>query len=460
MSVIDTDTANVKVPIYTDKGIDAQALINASAISSYQWFIALICFLIVFFDGVDTAAMGFITPALAQEWGLQKAQLGPVMSAALGGMIFGALFSGPIADKFGRKIVLAVSMLVFGGFTLACAYATSLDSLVMFRFLTGIGLGAAMPNATTLFSEYTPARKRSLLVTCMFCGFNLGMAVGGFVSGWMIPKFGWASLFMLGGWAPLILMVMVILTLPESYRYLIVKNKNPARVRKILQRIAPTQIGNVTEFHVPEEKVETANKKSGLAMLFSQKYAKGTLLLWMTYFMGLVVVYLLTSWLPTLMRETGATSERAAFIGGLFQFGGVVSALFVGWAMDKFNPNRVIAGFYAATGIFAFIVGQSLDKPVMLAIFILCAGMAVNGAQSAMPVLSARFYLTQFRATGVAWMSGIGRFGAVFGAWIGAYLLGNHWSFTSILTMLMIPAFCAAVAVLIKSLVAHTDATQ
>jgi AAHS family 4-hydroxybenzoate transporter-like MFS transporter len=194
-------------------------------------------------------------------------------------------------------------------------------------------------------------------------------------------------------------------------------------------------------------------------MLFSPTYIKGTLLLWFTYFMGLVMIYLLTSWLPTLMRETGASMERAAFIGGLFQFGGVLSALFIGWAMDRFNPNRIIAGFYFVAGIFAFAVGQSLSSPILLAVLVLCAGVAINGAQSSMPALSARFYPTQCRATGVAWMSGIGRFGAVFGAWIGAVLLGQHWSFTAILSMLLIPATAAAVSIFVKSLVAHTDAT-
>ncbi|MCH4249184.1 MFS transporter [Acinetobacter populi] len=438
--------------------IDAQALINDAPLSKYQWFIAIVCFLIVFVDGIDTAAMGFIAPALAEDWGIDRSQLGPVMSAALGGMIVGALVSGPTADRFGRKIVLSISMLIFGGFTLASAYAQDLNTLVVFRFLTGIGLGAAMPNATTLFSEYCPQRIRSLLVTCMFCGYNLGMAMGGFLSSWLIPAFGWHSLFLLGGWSPLILMLMVIFILPESYRFLIVKGQNNEKVGQILKRIAPAQVQGVTEFHVPEEKNE-GNKKNVFAIMFSDKYAKGTLLLWFTYFMGLVVIYLLTSWLPTLMRETGATMERAAFIGGLFQFGGVLSALFIGWAMDRFNPNRIIAGFYLMAGIFALIVGQSLSNPTLLAFFILCAGVAVNGAQSSMPVLSARFYPTQCRATGVAWMSGIGRFGAVFGAWIGAVLLGNDWSFTMILSMLFIPATAAAIAIFIKSRVAHTDAT-
>lgn len=439
--------------------LDAQALINDAPLSKYQWLIAIVCFLIVFVDGIDTAAMGFIAPALAQDWGVDRSQLGPVMSAALGGMIIGALVSGPTADRFGRKIVLSVAMLIFGGFTLACAYSTTLDSLVIFRFLTGIGLGAAMPNATTLFSEYCPARIRSLLVTCMFCGYNLGMAMGGFISSWLIPAYGWHSLFLLGGWAPLILMLVVMVFLPESYRFLIVKGKNTEKVRQILTRIAPHKVQSVTEFHVPEEKTDTSSKKGVFGMLFSGKYAKGTVLLWVTYFMGLVVIYLLTSWLPTLMRETGASLERAAFLGGLFQFGGVLSALFIGWAMDRFNPNRIIAGFYLAAGIFAVIVGQSLSNPTLLALFILCAGIAVNGAQSSMPVLSARFYPTQCRATGVAWMSGIGRFGAVFGAWIGAVLLGNNWSFTMILSMLFIPAAAAAIAIFVKSIVAHTDAT-
>ena len=451
MASQDTTRSNISM--------DAQALINDSPLSAYQWMIAAICFFIVFLDGIDTAAMGFIAPALAQDWGLDRSQLGPVMSAALGGMIIGALVSGPTADRFGRKVVLSVSMLIFGGFTIACAYASNLDTLVVLRFLTGIGLGAAMPNATTLFSEYCPNRIRSLLVTCMFCGYNLGMAIGGFLSSWLIPKFGWHSLFLFGGWSPIILTIFVVGFLPESYRFLIVRGNSTEKVRKILSRIAPTQVQNVNEFHVPEEKSTVQKKQNVFAMLFSPSYVKGTLLLWFTYFMGLVMIYLLTSWLPTLMRETGATMERAAFIGGLFQFGGVLSALFIGWAMDRFNPNRIIAGFYFVAGIFAFTVGQSLSSPTLLAILVLCAGVAINGAQSSMPALSARFYPTQCRATGVAWMSGIGRFGAVFGAWIGAVLLGQNWSFTAILSMLLIPATAAAISIFVKSLVAHTDAT-
>ncbi|WP_236208112.1 MFS transporter [Pseudomonas tohonis] len=437
--------------------LDVQSFINAQPLSRYQWRIVLLCFLIVFLDGLDTAAMGFIAPALTQDWGIDRASLGPVMSAALIGMVFGALGSGPLADRFGRKIVLVVAVFLFGLFSLLSAFSSDIDQLLVLRLLTGLGLGAAMPNATTLLSEYTPERLKSLLVTSMFCGFNLGMASGGFVSAKMIPAFGWHSLLLLGGVLPLLLAVVLLLWLPESARYLVVRNRGADKVRQVLAPIAPAEVAVATDFSVPEQK--TVQSRNVLKVVFAGTYSAGTLLLWLTYFMGLVIVYLLTSWLPTLMRDSGASMEQAAFIGALFQFGGVLSAVGVGWAMDKFNPHKVIGIFYLLAGVFAYFVGQSLGQVTLLATLVLLAGMCINGAQSAMPSLAARFYPTQGRATGVSWMLGIGRFGAILGAWIGATLLGLGWNFEQVLTALVVPAAIATAAVVIKGLVSHADAT-
>ena len=437
--------------------LDVQSFINDQPLSRYQWRVVILCFLIVFLDGLDTAAMGFIAPALSQEWGIDRASLGPVMSAALIGMVFGALGSGPLADRFGRKGVLVAAVLVFGGFSLASAYASNVDQLLVLRFLTGLGLGAGMPNATTLLSEYTPERLKSLLVTSMFCGFNLGMAGGGFMSAKLIPAYGWHSLLVIGGVLPLLLALVLLAWLPESARFLVVRNRSVDRIRKTLAPIAPTLVAQASSFSVPEQKaVATRNV---FAVIFSATYGLGTLLLWLTYFMGLVIVYLLTSWLPTLMRDSGASMEQAAFIGALFQFGGVLSAVVVGWAMDRFNPHKVIGLFYLLAGVFAYAVGQSLGNITLLATLVLIAGMCVNGAQSAMPSLAARFYPTQGRATGVSWMLGIGRFGAILGAWSGATLLGLGWSFEQVLTALLVPAALATVGVVVKGLVSHADAT-
>ncbi|WP_070085815.1 MFS transporter [Pseudomonas sp. NBRC 111120] len=437
--------------------LDVQSFINQQPLSRYQWRVVLLCFLIVFLDGLDTAAMGFIAPALSQEWGIDRASLGPVMSAALIGMVFGALGSGPLADRFGRKGVLVGAVLVFGGFSLASAYATNVDQLLVLRFLTGLGLGAGMANATTLLSEYTPERLKSLLVTSMFCGFNLGMAGGGFISAKMIPAYGWHSLLVVGGVLPLLLAVVLMVWLPESARFLVVRNRGTDRVRKTLSPIAPQVVAEAASFSVPEQKAVAA--RNVFSVIFSGTYGLGTVLLWLTYFMGLVIVYLLTSWLPTLMRDSGASMEQAAFIGALFQFGGVLSAVGVGWAMDRFNPHKVIGVFYLLAGVFAYAVGQSLGNITLLATLVLVAGMCVNGAQSAMPSLAARFYPTQGRATGVSWMLGIGRFGAILGAWSGATLLGLGWSFEQVLTALLVPAALATVGVVVKGLVSHADAT-
>lgn len=448
-------TSQAHVPVAGT--LDVQRFINAQPLSAYQWRVVLLCFLIVFLDGLDTAAMGFIAPALTQEWGIDRASLGPVMSAALIGMVFGALGSGPLADRFGRKLVLVGAVFLFGLFSLFSAFSANVDQLLVLRFLTGLGLGAAMPNATTLLSEYTPERIKSLLVTSMFCGFNLGMAGGGFLYAKLIPAFGWHSLLLIGGLLPLLLTLVLLLWLPESARYLVVRNKGDERVRRVLAPIAPSEVAVASGFSVPEQ--QTVQSRNVFRVIFSGTYSAGTLLLWLTYFMGLVIVYLLTSWLPTLLRDSGASLEQAASIGALFQLGGVLSAVGVGWAMDRFDPHRVIGVFYLLAGVFAWLVGQSLGQMTLLATLVLVAGMCINGAQSAMPSLAARFYPTQGRATGVSWMLGIGRFGAILGAWIGATLLGLGWNFEQVLTALVLPAALATAAVLVKGLVSHADAT-
>lgn len=444
-------------PVETGVVLDIQTFIDKRPLSVYQWMIVVLCFLVVFIDGIDTSAMGYIAPALTDDWGVDRASLGPVMSAALIGMVFGALGSGPIADRYGRKVVLVTSVCLFGLFSLLSAFTSNIDQLVVMRLLTGIGLGAVMPNATTLLSEYTPERYKSLLVTSMFCGFNLGMACGGFIAAAMIPAFGWKSLLVLGGILPLALGLALLIWLPESARYLLVRNRGIERVRKALAPIGPDEVGRAHSFSVPEQK--TVQTRNALAVVFSGVYSTGTLLLWLTYFMGLMVIYLLSSWLPTLLREGGASLEQAAVIGSLFQFGGVLSSVFVGWAMDRFNPHKVIGLFYLAAGVFTYLVGQSVGDTLLLATVILLSGMCMNGAQSAMPSLAARFYPTQGRATGVSWMLGIGRFGAISGAWFGATLVGFGWSFEQVLTALVVPATIAAVAIVIKGLVSHADAT-
>jgi AAHS family 4-hydroxybenzoate transporter-like MFS transporter len=198
--------------------LNVQSFLNEHPFSPYQWLIFALCFLIVLLDGFDTAAIGFVAPSLIKEWGIARPALAPVLSAALFGLAAGAFAAGPLSDRFGRKRVLVTSVALFGVACTASYFAADLGQLTVLRFITGLGLGAAMPNAVTLMIEYCPDQRRATLTNTMFCGFPLGAALGGFLAAWMIPQWGWRSVFLLGGVAPLVLTVLMLVILPESVR--------------------------------------------------------------------------------------------------------------------------------------------------------------------------------------------------------------------------------------------------
>ena len=429
--------------------IDVQQFLDDHRFSAFQWAILVLCFFVVAVDGLDTAAMGFIAPSLVSEWGVTKAALAPVMSAALFGLAIGALTAGPLADRYGRKKVIVASALIFGLTSLSSAASWSLWSLTGFRFLTGLGLGAAMPNTVTLMSEYAPRGRRALLSTLMFCGFTLGSASSGFVASHSIPAYGWRSLLVVGGVLPVILVVFLAIILPESVRFLVCKGAPADRVAKILRRIcAKTDFTNIA-FTVPE--VVGAQSESSIKALFRHNNTTGTLLLWITYFMGLVVVYLLTGWLPTLMKEAGVPMAQAAVVTGMFMFGSTFGTVLMGWLMDRINNHLVMGVSYAAAAICVVAIGIHPGEVALLRVLVFAAGFAM-GAQTSMVILAAQFYQTQYRATGVSWMLGIGRFGGILGASMGGVLMTLGWDFRTIFFGLAVPAVLAAVAVGLKGI--------
>jgi len=427
--------------------IDVQAFLDDQPFSPFRWAILILCFLVVAVDGLDTAAMGFIAPSLVTEWGVTKAELAPVMGAALFGLAIGALTAGPLADKYGRKRVILASAFIFGAASLCSATSWSLTSLTVFRFLTGLGLGAAMPNTVTLMSEYAPSRKRALFSTLMFCGFSLGSAASGFVASHLIPAFGWRSLLILGGVLPIILTVLLAVVLPESVRFLVCKNAPAWQIASILRRISKgTNFSNVS-FTVPE--IVGASAESSIKALFRHNNTLGTILLWVTYFMGLVVVYMLTGWLPTLMKEAGIPMSQASVVTGMFMFGSTFGAILMGWLMDRMNSHVVMGISYAAAAVCVIAIGMHPGDVALLRVLVFAAGFAM-GAQVSMVILAAQFYRTQCRATGVSWMLGIGRFGGILGASIGGVLMTFGWGFQTIFFSLAIPAALAAAAVSLK----------
>ena len=431
----------------TSQRIDVQSFLNEQPFSGFQWGIFILCGLITMFDGFDTAAIGYIAPSLLKEWGIPKPALAPVLSAALFGLAAGALAAGPLADRFGRRRVLITSVFLFGLASLACATASNINELTMLRFVTGLGLGAAMPNAVTLLSEYCPDARRATLTNAMFCGFPLGASLGGFLAAWMIPHLGWRSVLVLCGVAPVVLGLVLIVFLPESVRFMVARSWPARRIAAVLSRISVTA-AYVSEF-VMSEKVRTQSEKGGLGLVLSRSYIVGSVALWVTYFMGLVIFYALINWMPVLFGDAGIDPRTGTLIAALFPLGGIGAILF-GWLMDRFNGNRLIAVGYALTAVGVFLIGHAAGNVGLLMLTVLCAGTLMNTAQSSMPALAAAFYPTSGRATGVAWMLGIGRFGGIAGSFLVAALSARKLGFADIFLYVAVPGVIAAIALLVK----------
>ena len=426
--------------------VNVQTFLNEHPFSPFQWLIFFMCFVIVLLDGFDTAAIGFIAPSLIGEWGIAKPALAPVLSAALFGLACGALGSGPLSDRLGRRSMLVGSVLLFGVACLGSAFSTGIDQLTVLRFITGVGLGAAMPNAVTMMGEYCPDRRRATVINLMFCGFPLGAAVGGFLAAWMIPHFGWRSVLVLGGITPLLLLVLLLTSMPESVRYLVAHRRPVERIRAALARVS-ADAHDAQAFTMTESAPQTGGK--GIGVVLSRSYLVGSLMLWLAYFMGLVIFYASINWMPILLKDAGLTPQRATLISALFPLGGI-GAVLSGLLMDRFNANRIIAACYALTAVSVYFIGQAVGNVGALVVIVFLAGVLMNTAQSSLPALAAAFYPTEGRGTGVAWMLGIGRFGGIAGSFLVAELARRHVSFGGIFATIAAAGLVSCVALLIK----------
>jgi AAHS family 4-hydroxybenzoate transporter-like MFS transporter len=423
---------------------DVRQFIDERPVSRYQLQVAAMCSLLVFVDGFDAQAMGYVAPALSAAMQIPRSVLGPVISSGLVGMMIGAMVSGPLADQFGRRPVLIGCALIFGVGSLLTATAQSVEGLVAFRAVTGLGMGGAMPNAIALTSEYMPRRRRGTAVTTMICGFSLGAAVGGFVAAAVIPRFGWQSVFIVGGVAPLLIAGAAFLWLPDSIRFLLVRGGRDEQVRHHLGRIAPGAVLPHTlsgDFGDGEPHGALVVKQ-----LFMGRRAAGTALIWVVYFMNLLNLYFLNSWLPTIMSDTHMPVATAIRLTALFQVGGIGGALVLGALLDRWFSFWILAGCYLWAAVCVFFIGAASGSTVLLGVTIASAGLGIIGGQNACHALTAAFYPTAMRSTGVGWALGIGRIGSIVGPVLGGLLLARGTPIGQVFWAAAVPALIATMA--------------
>ena len=424
--------------------VEISHVLDSNKISGFQVGIFILCGLCLIMDGFDVQALGYLAPAIIKDWSLAPAQMGVVLSAALFGILVGSIVFSTIADRIGRRPVLVIATFFFAFVTLMTARAQTLGELRLLRFIAGVGLGGIMPNAVALVGEYTPRRLRVLMVLVVTNGFNLGGVIGGLLSAWMVPNFGWRSVFYVGGAIPLVIGILMFFGLPESLQFLVLRGNAAAKIAKWVNRIDKTaRVDASTNFVVHEEKA----KGVPILHLFSDGRAVGTTLLWIINFMNLLNLYFMASWLPTIVSQS-FTGRVPQLVGTTLQVGGVIGTLAFSWFISRLGFIPVLATAFFTASVSILLIGQPGFALALLFAVVFVAGFCVVGGQGAVNALAASYYPTDLRSTGVGSGLGIGRIGGIVGPYIAGLLVGAKWMPREIFYTAAIPALISAIAML------------
>jgi AAHS family 4-hydroxybenzoate transporter-like MFS transporter len=436
--------------------LDIEQVIDGARLGPLHWRVMTLCALVTLLDGFDIQAMASATPSLAADWHVAPGELRWIITAALIGIAASALLVSPLGDYFGRRTVLLCSFALVGVATLLAATSHTPNELFTSRFLTGIGLGASLPNALALTAEFAPARSRTMLVALMACGISLGAAISGFAAPSLIEFGGWRAVFATGG-ALAALAWLPLFALPESLRFLVARHRDLSTIGALLERLDRTHHHTEGQTYIMRER--PAGKLS-VGELLTPRLAPATLLLWLVFFLNLGLLYLLSSWLPTLLKESGLPLPVALRIAAMFQIGGVLGGFALAWLMQRWGPFIVLSVSYALTAVALAVLGAEVPGAPLTTLLIVIMGNGVVGGQVALNVLSATLYPTTARATGVGWALGMGRFGGIIAPLLAGQLMAAGIAIGSLFWLAIVPALiCAGAVALLRSAVTRSQAT-
>jgi MFS transporter, AAHS family, 4-hydroxybenzoate transporter len=430
--------------------IDITALVDERQVSAFNVRIVLLSFLVMLSDGYDLQAISLAGPGLVQSWHLDRAALGPVFSASLVGMFFGGPLFAYVGDRFGRRPAIIWASLLYGAVTLYAAFATSIDELIVLRFITGLGLGGLPANCIALNAEFAPKRVRATLIVLMYLGVTFGSMLPAAVTAVLGHGYRWEILFYIGGIAPIVIAAIQYLFLPESIKFLVLQRKSRDKIVKLVHALQPgIAVGSDTQFVIPED----GPKKSGFLVkqLFSGGLAGITLAIWLLYVVNLMVNFFLHSWMPILFRDLGMSVSEMGTATAMYDVGGVVGALVASRLLDRVGIV-VLAGFFLLCCPFVYVIGTPGLSVVVVGAAVFMTGFCIVGIQLGLSAAVGLIYPTAIRANGAGWASSIGRFGAILGPMIGAQLVGMHFSVQQIFISPILPLTigCATAFVLAR----------
>ena len=425
---------------------DVHSIIDNAPFNRFHGLIVSLCALLLIFDGYDLFIYGVVLPSIMREWGLTPLQAGALGSYALFGMMFGALIFGTLADRFGRKKGIVFCFTLFSLATVTNGFASSPTEFGICRFIAGLGCGGLMPNAAALINEYAPKKFRSTLMAFMFSGYSLGGMLAASVGIFMLPAYGWQSMFFVAV-IPLLLLPLIVYGLPESIGFLIRQGRQD-KARALLNRLSPG-----TRIEVDDALVIADSKGTGASVveLFRHGLAVRTAMIWVAFFCCLLMVYALSSWLPKLMAGAGySLGSSLSFLIAL-NLGGMAGALLGGRLGDRLNLVKVVICFFAAAMVSISLLGINSPMPVLY-LLIFVAGATTIGTQILLYAGAAQLYGLSIRATGLGWASGIGRNGAIVGPLLGGALMAIELPLQLNFMAFAIPGAIAALAMTVFAL--------
>ncbi|MDO5650769.1 MAG: MFS transporter [Moraxella sp.] len=425
--------------------LNVNELIDHAKFTPLHWTILFWCTLIIIFDGYDLVIYGVVLPILMKEWNLDPVTAGMLGSSALFGMMIGAMALGTLSDKLGRKKMIILCIVLFSGFTVLNGFAETPTQFAVMRFIAGLGIGGVMPNVVALMSEYAPKRIRSTLVAVMFSGYGVGGIMSAGLGIWVVPNFGWQVMFFIAV-IPLLLLPFIMKMLPDSVAFML-KHGQEAKAKEVMQRLVPSE--NISESDTLTLPAAVKNK-AVITDLIKENRLGSTLSFWCAFFMCLLMVYALGSWLPKLMTMAGYGLKSSLMFLLVLNAGGILGAVGGGRLSDRFHPKPVLATFFVAGAVSISLLGYNQPQPLLYLLLII-AGAATIGSQILLYAYVAQFYPMNIRSTGLGWASGVGRTGAIIGPMLGGTLLAmalpHHMNFM----VFAIPGVIAAIAVVLVS---------
>ena len=398
--------------------IDVDQVIERARLGAWQWRVLVLCALVTLLDGFDIQAMASVVPTLASEWNVAPGSLRWVVTASLIGIGVAALLLSPIGDYIGRRVTLLLSFGLVAVSMVLTATAADATELFIWRFVTGLGLGASIPNALALTAEYVPTRLRASMVVLMACGISLGAGLASALAPALIDFGGWRAVFAVGG-TIMIVLWFPLLALPESPGFLVARGRDPRAIGRVVERLDP---GFRHQDGYAYGIAEPGSSALSVTLLFTRGQVRATLLLWAIFFLNLGLVFLMANWLPTLLNQR--LPLREALHGtAMFQLGGIVGALLFALAIKRWGVFGVLTASYLVTALALTMLGTSVQEVAWLFALVFVIGTGFVGGQSVLNALAATMYPTAARSTGIGWAMGIGRFGGIVAPLIGGALL-------------------------------------